>query len=87
MPSSLRAAVTLVQTLRQHITEAKAALQNLQSPGGQLSPSAAVMTTAALDSCYHALLEHSLSCSWGAPLVPPPHRWFPGMTAAHPGQH
>ena len=30
-------------------------------------------------------MEHSLTCGWTAPGVPPPHLWDPAM-AAHPGR-
>lgn len=82
---ALRAAVTLAQALKQRSAEARAALPAAPESVWHLGPDSAVAVSAALDACYHALLEHSLSCSWGAPLVPPPHRWFPGMAAAHPG--
>ena len=82
---ALRAAVTLAQTLKQCNAEARAALPDAVETVLHMRPETAVAVTAALDACYNALLEHSLSCSWGAPLVPPPHRWFPGMAAAHPG--
>ena len=50
-----------------------------------LDPDTVVAVTAALDGCYYALLEHSLTCGWTASSVPAPHLWFPAMTAAHPG--
>ena len=50
-----------------------------------LDPDVVVAITVAVDGCYYALLEHGLTCGWAAEAVPPPHLWFPAMTAA-PGE-
>ena len=83
-----RAAVALVETLQQHCADASATLTTADAAAatGALDPDAVVAVTAALDGCYYALLEHSLSCGWAAAAVPPLHLWFPAMTAAHPGE-
>ena len=75
----------LTQTLRQHVAASRAALPKALKPDHHLNPEAAVLAVAALDGAYHALLEHSLTCGWSTPVVPPPHVWFPAMTAAHAG--
>jgi len=83
-----RAAVTLVETLQRHCADAAASLRTAEAatPTDALDPDTVVAVTAALDGCYYALLEHGLMCGWDAVVVPPPHLWFPAMTAAHPGE-
>ena len=46
---------------------------------------AVIFTCANLDSAYFVLLDHSLTCGWAAPPVPPPHDYFPAVAALHPG--
>jgi len=46
---------------------------------------AVVFTCANLDSAYFVLLDHSLTCRWAAPPVPPPHAYFPAIASLHPG--
>ena len=76
-----RAAVTLVETLQLHSTAVAASLKAPSTAGSAdvdaLDPDTVVDVTAALDGCYYALLEHSLTCGWvsswspaAAPLVP-----------------
>jgi hypothetical protein len=84
-----RAAVTLAQTLQRHSADAGDSLNVFEPHGSSdndiLDPDVVVAATAALDGCFYALLEHSLTCGWAAPGVPPPHLWFPAMAAAHTG--
>ena len=79
-----------MQTLRRHSADAAATLEAAEpgapSDDNGLDPDVAVAATAAMDNCFYALLEHSLTCGWAAPGVPPPHLWFPAMAAAHPGK-
>ena len=46
---------------------------------------ATVFVCANLDSAYFVLLDHSLTCRWTAPPVPPPHDYFVAVAAQHPG--
>ncbi len=80
--------MTVVETLQRHCADAAASLKTGEAAAATdaLDPDAVVAVTAALDGCYYALLEHGLTCGWDAGAVPPPHLWFPAMTAAHPGE-
>ena len=79
--------MTLVETLQRRCADAAASLKRAEAAAATdaLDPDAVVAVTAALDGCYYALLEHGLTCAWDAAVVPPPHLWFPAMTAVHPG--
>lgn len=53
----------------------------------ELPPEAVIHVASALDGCYYALLDHFLTCGWAAPAVPPPHAYFPAITASAAGTH
>ena len=84
-----RAGAALQATLKGHAAVAKSWLQPYAGGGAsstKLPPQAVVHVATSLDSCYYALLEHFLTCEWAAPAVPPPHDYFPAITASHHGE-
>lgn len=58
----------------------------MNTGASEMSAEAVVHVAASLDGCYYALLEHFLTCGWEAPAVPPPHDYFPAITAAAAGK-
>ena len=77
----------LLQGLEAGLMTAREQVAGLASGGRErLLPAEAVQLLSSLDGMYYMLLEHHLSTGGGSPAVPPPHIYFPAVTAAHPGQ-
>lgn len=58
----------------------------LKPPESPLSPRSAIWLVANLDALYYDLLQFFLRSGGKGPAIPPPHTYFPAVTAKHPGE-
>jgi len=64
----------------------QAAQDSLEPAKHRLTHEAAIFLCANLDALYYDLFQFCLRTGCAGPTVPPPHVYFPAMSAAHPGE-
>jgi len=81
--SQCRASSELLDFLDKH---RQAAQEGLDLGNYMLTREAAVFLCANLDAMYYDLFQFYLRSGGKGPTAPPPHEYFPAISAAHPGE-